>query len=78
MAAMTSLPAEIFGGRPRMIAPGLRADVVIWSGDPLEVTSAADQVIINGKLDPMTSRQTQLLERYLPTDPGLGRAYISP
>ncbi len=78
MAAMTSLPAEIFGGRPRMIAPGLRADVVIWSGDPLEVTSAADQVIIDGKLDPMTSRQTQLLERYLPTDPGLGRAYISP
>ena len=78
IAAMTSLPAEIFGGRPRMIAPGLRADVVIWSGDPLEVTSAADQVIINGKLDPMTSRQTQLLERYLPTDPGLGRAYISP
>ena len=78
MAAMTSLPAEIFGGRPRMIAPGLRADVVIWSGDPLNVTSAADQVIIDGKLDPMTSRQTELLKRYLPTDPGLGRAYINP
>ena len=78
MAAMTSLPAEIFGGRPRMIAPGLRADVVIWSGDPLDVSSAADQVIIDGKLDPMTSRQTELLKRYLPTDPGLGRAYINP
>ena len=78
MAAMTSLPAEIFGGRPRMIAPGLRADVVIWSGDPLNVTSAADRVIIDGKLDPMTSRQTELLKRYLPTDPGLGRAYINP
>jgi hypothetical protein len=51
---------------------------VIWSGDPLEVTSAADQVIIDGKLDPMTSRQTELLKRYLPTDPGLGRAYINP
>jgi hypothetical protein len=78
IAAMTSLPAEIFGGKPRMIAPGLRADVVIWSGDPLNVTSAADQVIIGGKLDPMTSRQTELLKRYLPTDPGLGRAYINP
>ena len=56
IAAMTSLPAEIFGGKPRMIAPGLRADVVIWSSDPLDVSSAADQVIIDGKLDPMTSR----------------------
>ena len=78
IAAMTSLPAEIFGGKPRMIAPGLRADVVIWSGDPLDVNSAADQVIIDGKLDPMTSRQTDLLKRYLPTDAGLGRAYINP
>ena len=78
IAAMTSLPAEIFGGKPRMIAPGLRADVVIWSGDPLDVSSAADQVIIDGKLDPMSSRQTELLQRYLPTEAGLGRAYINP
>ena len=66
IAAMTSLPAEIFGGKPRMIAPGLRADLVIWSGDPLDVNSAADQVIIGGIPDSMKSRQTQLLERYLP------------
>ena len=78
MAAMTSLPAEIFGGKSRMIAPGLRADLVIWSGDPLDVNSAADQVIIDGKLDPMTSRQTELLKRYLPSEAGLGRAYINP
>ncbi len=78
IAAMTSLPAEIFGGKPRMIAPGLRADVIIWSGDPLDVTSAADQVVIDGKRDPMTSRQTELLKRYLPTNAGLGRAYINP
>lgn len=78
MAAMTSLPAEIFGGKPRMVAPGLRADLVIWSGDPLDVNSAADQVIIDGKLDPMTSRQTEPLKRYLPTEAGLGSAYITP
>ena len=78
VAAMTSLPAEIFGGKPRMIAPGLRADMVIWSGDPLDVNSAADQVIIDGGLDSMRSRQTQLLERYLPEEAGLGRAYINP
>ena len=78
IAAMTSLPAEIFGGKPRVIAPGLRADLVIWSGDPLDVNSAADQVIIGGIPDSMKSRQTQLLERYLPEDAGLGRAYINP
>lgn len=78
MAAMTSLPAEIFGGRPRMVAPGLAADLVIWGGDPFDVNSAADQVILDGQLDPMMSRQTQLLQRYLPVDEGLGRAYINP
>ena len=78
MAAMTSLPAEIFGGRPRMVAPGLAADLVIWGGDPFDVNSAADQVILDGQLDPMTSRQTQLLQRYLPLEAGLGRAYINP
>lgn len=76
--AMTSLPAEIFGGTPKMIAPGLAADLVIWSGDPLEVTSAADHVILSGKLEPMRSRQTELLQRYLPEDAGMGRAYIKP
>ena len=78
MAAMTSLPAEIFGGRPRLVAPGLAADLVIWGGDPFDVNSAADQVILDGQLDPMTSRQTQLLQRYLPVEAGLGRAYINP
>ena len=78
ISAITSLPAAVFGGAPRLLAPGLNADLVIWSGDPLEVDSAADQVIIDGKLDPMTSRQTQLLKRYLPTEAGLGRAYVRP
>jgi imidazolonepropionase-like amidohydrolase len=78
ISAITSVPAAVFGGAPRLLAPGLNADLVIWSGDPLEVDSAADQVIIDGKLDPMTSRQTQLLKRYLPTEAGLGRAYVRP
>jgi imidazolonepropionase-like amidohydrolase len=32
------------------------ADLVIWSDDQLEVTSAADQVIISGQIIPMVSR----------------------
>ena len=74
---MTSLPAEIFGGTPKMIAPGLAADLVIWSGDP-QGHYAADHVILSGNPDPMRSRQTELLQRYLPEDAGMGRAYIKP
>jgi imidazolonepropionase-like amidohydrolase len=67
IAALTSEPAEIFGlagGRGR-IARGQVADLVLWSGDPLEVTSAADQVWIGGRAVEMRSRQTELRERYL-------------
>ena len=78
MAAMTSLPAALFGGLDRSVRKGSRADLVIWSGDPLDVNSAADTVIIGGKVDSMQSRQTYLLQRYLPEEPGQGRAYINP
>ena len=78
MAAMTSLPASLFGGLDRSLQRGSRADLVIWSGDPLDVNSAADTVIIGGKVDTMQSRQTYLLQRYLPEEPGRGRAYINP
>ena len=54
------------------------ADLVIWSGDPLDVTAAADQVIIAGKMVDMVSRQTLLRDRYLPENPELPRAYIKP
>jgi Imidazolonepropionase and related amidohydrolases len=67
IAALTSEPAEIFGlagGRGR-IARGQAADLVLWSGDPLEVTSAADQVWIGGRAVEMRSRQTELRDRYL-------------
>jgi len=67
LAAITSEPARIFGvdeqrGR---IAPGQVADLVLWSGDPLEVTSVAEQVWIDGRAIPMRSRQTELRDRYL-------------
>jgi len=68
LAAITSNPAEIFGlgaGRGR-IEKGQAADLVLWNGDPLEVTSAADQVWIDGRAVDMRSRQTELRDRYLP------------
>jgi imidazolonepropionase-like amidohydrolase len=68
LAALTANPAEIFGigaeyGR---IAPGYVADLVLWSGDPLEVTSVAEQVWIDGRAQPMRSRQSELRDRYRP------------
>jgi hypothetical protein len=39
---------------------------VLWSGDPLEVTSVAEQVWIAGKAQSMRSRQTELRDRYRP------------
>lgn len=67
LAGLTSTPAEIFGvaatrGR---IAVGQAADLVLWSGDPLEVTSVAEQVWTNGRPVVMRSRQTDLRDRYL-------------
>jgi hypothetical protein len=67
LAALTASPAEIFGqGASRgHIAPGQVADLVLWSGDPLEVTTVADQVWIAGHPIEMRSRQTELRDRYL-------------
>jgi imidazolonepropionase-like amidohydrolase len=67
LAALTAQPAEIFGlsGERGRIARGQVADLVLWSGDPLEVTSAADQVWIGGRAVEMRSRQTELRARYL-------------
>ena len=46
------------------LAPGAPADLVIWSGDPLELTTWAERVMIDGTWQDMRSRQTRLFERY--------------
>jgi imidazolonepropionase-like amidohydrolase len=66
LAMITSRPAEAIGMGSEIgsLAPGRRADLVIWSGDPLEGTSAAEQVYIDGVRQPLETHQTRLLERY--------------
>ena len=66
LAAITREPARVFGlgettGTLMQGAPG---DVVIWNADPLEVTTWAERVMINGEWVPMRSRQSRLYERY--------------
>lgn len=67
LAAITANPADIFGlGATRgRISPGQLADLVLWSADPLEVTSVAEQVWIAGRAIEMRSRQTELRDRYV-------------
>jgi imidazolonepropionase-like amidohydrolase len=66
LTAMTKTNAEIFGlADTGSLEPGKRADVVVWDGDPLELSSAPLAVYIDGVAQPMTNRQTQLRDRYL-------------
>ena len=67
LAAITRVPAEIFGVADRLgtLAPGRPADLVMWSGDPLEVSSVAELVVADGKLQSGVSRHTLLRDRYL-------------
>ncbi|QYU66812.1 amidohydrolase family protein [Leptolyngbya sp. 15MV] len=77
-ASVTSIPAEIsgYGGQLGVLAPGATADVVVWDGDPLEVTSAPVRVYIDGIEQPMDNHQTRLRERYRDLDEStLPKAY---
>jgi len=66
LAMITSKPAQAIGMGDEIgsLAAGRRADFVIWSGDPLEGSSAAEQVYIDGVRQPLATHQTRLLERY--------------
>ena len=77
-AAITSKPAQVLGMDDEIgsLRPGRRADVVLWDGDPLELSSQPLQVWIDGRPQPMDSRQRQLRNRYLNVGEGaLPKAY---
>jgi imidazolonepropionase-like amidohydrolase len=72
-AAITSKPAEIagLGGEIGSLRAGRRADVVIWSGDPLELATAVEKVWIDGVEQNLSTRQTRLRDRYLKPQEGV-------
>ena len=65
MKAITSNPAEIFGlVGVGSIAPGFDADLVVWDGDPLELMSNVESVLIDGEDQDLSNRYEELTERY--------------
>jgi imidazolonepropionase-like amidohydrolase len=66
LQAVTLAPAEVFAVADRYgsLQPGKVANVVVWSGDPFELSTAAEHVFIRGREIPLRSRQTELFERY--------------
>lgn len=64
--ALTVNPARIFGLEDRIggIRTGLEADVVVWTGDPLEPLSQPVAIFIGGRSQPLESRGLQLRDRY--------------
>ncbi len=63
--AITAAPAEAFGMTNHgVIARGKMANLVVWSGDPLELASQAEAIIVHGRVVPERSRQTELLKKY--------------
>lgn len=66
LAALTSVPARLWGigDSYGTLEPGKDADVVVWTGDPLEVTSYPTEVFIRGRQVPIRSRQLELRDRY--------------
>ncbi|MES2054322.1 MAG: amidohydrolase family protein [Pseudomonadota bacterium] len=71
LAAITINPAKMFGIDDRVgsLDIGKDADVVLWSGDPLEPLSQPGAIFVRGIEQSLTTRQTELRDRYLAKQP---------
>jgi imidazolonepropionase-like amidohydrolase len=66
LRAVTLDPARIWGiaATTGSLEVGKDADVVVWSGDPFELTTGAEHVFIKGREVSKDTRQTELLKKY--------------
>ncbi|HEV7703451.1 MAG TPA: amidohydrolase family protein [Gemmatimonadaceae bacterium] len=71
LRAITLAPAEIYGVADKVgsLKAGAEGNVVIWSGDPFEFSTRAEQVFVRGKKIDAPSRQDMLAKRYLTLPP---------
>lgn len=65
LAAITSVPAEMFQMKARgVLKVGAKADLIVWSGDPFELSTRVERIFIDGVEQPLGHRQTELFKRY--------------
>jgi imidazolonepropionase-like amidohydrolase len=67
LRALTINPAEIWGVADRYgsLEPGKVANVIVTTGDPLDVRSTVKHLFIRGQPIPFTDRHTELYERFM-------------
>jgi len=77
LEAITLSPARMYGVDDQYgsIEAGKEADLIVWSADPLELTSNPEQVIIRGESVSLENRQTRLRDRYMQSDSALPPAW---
>jgi imidazolonepropionase-like amidohydrolase len=66
LRAVTLAPAELFGLADRVgsLAVGREANVVVWSGDPFELSTRAEHVLVRGHEYAEPTREDLLTQRY--------------
>lgn len=66
LKAITLYPAEIFGVDDRLgtVEEGKMANLIVTSGDPLEITTQVEYLFINGKLTGTDNKHKRLYEKY--------------
>jgi imidazolonepropionase-like amidohydrolase len=74
LRAITLTPAELFGVADRYgsLQPGRVANVVVWSGDPFELSTRVEHVFVRGVRRMTPSRQDELMQRYKTLPPAYG------
>ncbi len=66
--AMTIHPAQFLGVGDQVgsLEVGKTANVVLWKGSPVQLSSRVEKLIIRGRVVPLTSVQTRLRDRFEP------------
>ncbi len=75
LAAITANLADIFKLNTGKIAIGKKADIVMWSADPFEISTKVERLWIEGDEISTTSRQDALRDRYM-AESKMPRAYV--
>ena len=77
LRAVTLTPAEVWGVFEQYgsLEVDKDADIVVWSGDPFELTTTVEHVFIRGREVSRDTRQQQLFERYRRIGGAMPEAY---